>query len=150
MAEHYVKVLNHLIETSKNGEKGFLAAAEDAKSPELRDLFQRRAQDCASGASEMQAIVAQAGEKPEDGGTVAGAIHRGWVNLKASVAGRTDLAILEECERGEDVAKKAFSDALNENVPENVRAVIQRQYDGVLRNHNEVRALRDRFKATGA
>src|SRR5690606_368404 len=101
MADHFVKVLNHLIETSKNGEKGFLAAAEDTKNPELRQVFQQRAQDCAGAVAELQAIVTQAGGKPEDSGTVAGALHRGWVNLKASIAGRTDQAILEECERGE-------------------------------------------------
>lgn len=147
MAENYVKVLNNLIETSKNGEKGFLAAAEDTKNAELRQLFQRRAQDCASGAAELQAIVAQSGETPEDSGTVAGALHRGWVNLKAAVAGRDDLAILEECERGEDVAKKQYADALQENLPANIRAIVQRQYDGVLRNHDQVKALRDRIRA---
>jgi uncharacterized protein (TIGR02284 family) len=147
MAENYVKVLNNLIETSKNGEKGFLAAAEDTKNAELRQLFQRRAQDCASGAAELQAIVAQSGETPEDSGTVAGALHRGWVNLKAAVAGRDDLAILEECERGEDVAKKQYADALQDNLPENIRAIVQRQYDGVLRNHDQVKALRDRMRA---
>lgn len=146
MADHFVKVLNDLIETSKDGEKGFLAAANDAENPELRELFSKRSQDCASAATELQAIVAQAGGKPEDGGSVAGALHRGWVNLKASVAGRNDLAILEECERGEDVAKKRYADALEEDLPDNVRSVIKRQYDGVLLNHDQVRALRDRYR----
>ncbi len=143
MAEHFVKVLNNLIETSKDGEKGFLAAAEDTKIPELRDVFRKRAQDCANGAAELQAIVAQAGEKPDDHGSIAGALHRGWANLKASVAGRTELAILEECERGEDVAKKHYADALQETLPDNIRNVVQRQYEGVLRNHDQIRSLRD-------
>lgn len=147
MADHFVKVLNHLIETSKNGEKGFLAAAEDTKNPELRQVFQQRAQDCASAVAELQAIVTQAGGKPEDSGTVAGALHRGWVNLKASIAGRTDQAILEECERGEDVAKKQYADALNEALPDDVLAVVRRQYDGVLRNHDQIKLLRDRHRA---
>lgn len=147
MADHFVKVLNHLIETSKNGEKGFLAAAEDTKNPELRQVFQQRAQDCAGAVAELQAIVTQAGGKPEDSGTVAGALHRGWVNLKASIAGRTDQAILEECERGEDVAKKQYADALNEALPDDVLAVVRRQYDGVLRNHDQIKLLRDRHRA---
>jgi len=140
-------VLNDLIETSKNGEKGFQAAAEDTKNPDLRTRFTKHAQECAAAATELQSIVVQLGEKPEDSGSVMGAVHRGWVNLKSAVAGRTDLAILEECERGEDVAKKQYADALNETLPAEIRAVVQRQYDGLLRNHNEVRALRDQYKA---
>ena len=75
-------------------------------------MFLRRAQDCASSAADLQQLVAQHGGNPEKGGTVAGAAHRGWLNLKAAVSGRTDLAILEECERGEDVAKARYRVAL--------------------------------------
>jgi uncharacterized protein (TIGR02284 family) len=141
--------LNNLIETSKDGEQGFRTSAENAQSVELKQLFMRRAEDCARGAAELQAIVARLGKDPEDSGSVAGAIHRGWVNLKAAVANRDDLAILEECERGEDVAKAAYRSALEDaDLPADIRAVVQKQYDGVLRNHDEVRNLRDRYKAT--
>ena len=146
MADHVVKVLNNLIETSKNGEKGFNAAAEDTKNPELETIFKSRALDCASGATELQALVSQLGGKPEDSGTMAGAVHRGWANLKAVVTGRSDLSILEECERGEDVAKAQYNDALKETLPENIRTIVERQYQGVLRNHDQIRALRNRYK----
>ena len=142
-------ILNNLIETSKDGEKGFRTSAEDVKDPELKQMFLRRAQDCARGAQQLEAIVSRLGEEPERGGSVAGAMHRGWVNVKAAVTGRDDLAILEECERGEDVAKAAYRKALeNQDLPADIRAVVQKQYDGVVRNHDEVRNLRDRFRAT--
>jgi len=148
MADRIVNLLNDLIETSKNGEKGFTAAAEDTKTPELQQLFQSRARDCASGAAELQTVVSQLGGKPEDSGTVAGAMHRGWTNLKAAVTGRSDTAILEECERGEDVAKAAYGDALKEELPAEIRAVVERQYQGVLRNHDQIRDLRNRYRAS--
>jgi len=148
MANNISSVLNDLIETSKDGEKGFRTAADDTKNAELQSVFLRRAQDCAKGASELQQIVARLGGNPEDGGSVAGAAHRGWVNLKAAVSGRSDLAILEECERGEDVAKARYRKALEEALPEDIREVVQRQYDGVIRNHDQIRELRDRYKAT--
>jgi conserved hypothetical protein len=147
MSDRVIDVLNDLVETSINGEKGFRAAADDAKNPELKMLFERRAQDCGAGAAELQALVANLGGKPEDGGTVAGAVHRGWLNLKSAVAGRTDTAILEECERGEDVAKAQYGQALQERLPDGVREVVQRQYEGVLRNHDQIRDLRNRYQA---
>ena len=67
------------------------------------------------------------------------------MNLKAAASGRTDLAILEECERGEDVAKARYRKAL-EDVPEDIRMVVQLQYDGVVRNHDQIRDLRDRYR----
>ncbi|MDH1176750.1 PA2169 family four-helix-bundle protein [Achromobacter mucicolens] len=148
MADHVIKVLNNLIETSKNGEKGFASAAEDAKAPELQELFRNRSRDCAAGAAELQAIVAQMGGEPEDSGTVAGAMHRGWTNIKAAVSSRTDLTLLEECEKGEDVAKADYDKALKETLPENVRAIVERQYQGVLHNHDQIRDLRNRYRAT--
>jgi len=139
-------ILNDLVEVSKDGEKGFRAAAEDAKSSELKTSFMRRADDCAKGASELQQLVTRLGGKPEQGGSVAGALHRGWLDVKAKVANRDDLAILEECERGEDVAKAKYRKALDESLPEDIRAVVQRQYDGVVRNHDAIRDLRDRYR----
>jgi len=148
MSDNITSILNDLIETSKDGEKGFRAAAEDTKTTELQALFLRRAGDCAAGASELQQVVTRLGGKPEDSGTVAGAVHRGWVNLKAAVSSRTDLAILEECERGEDVAKASYTKALKEALPEEIRVVVQRQYEGVVSNHDQIRNLRDRYRAT--
>jgi uncharacterized protein (TIGR02284 family) len=147
MSDNLASILNDLIETSKDGEKGFNTAAEDTKSADLQETFRRRAQDCATAAADLQRLLARLGGKPEEGGSVAGAVHRGWVTLKAAVSSRTDLAILEECERGEDVAKAHYAKALSASLPDDVRQVVQRQYDGVLRNHSQIRDLRDQCRA---
>jgi hypothetical protein len=65
----------------------------------------------------------------------------------SAAADGDDLAILEECERGEDVAKAKYRKALEEALPDDIRAVVQRQYDGVIRNHDQIRDLRGRFRA---
>ena len=124
MSDNITSILNDLVELSKDGEKGFRAAAEDTKNAELQAIFLQRAQDCATGASDLQQLVARLGGKPEEGGSVAGAVQRGWANLKAAVTGRTDLAILEECERGEDVAKARYRKALEETLAEDIRVVL--------------------------
>jgi uncharacterized protein (TIGR02284 family) len=149
MAKDITAVLNDLVETSKDGEKGFRKAAEDTKDTELKSIFLRRGEDCAKGAADLQQIVARLGGAPETGGSVAGALHRGWVDVRAAVTTRDEVAILEECERGEDVAKATYRKALEEeSLPSDVRSVVQRQYDGVIRNHDEIRALRDRYRET--
>ena len=147
MSDNIASILNDLVETSKDGEKGFRTAAEDTKNAELKAVFLQRAQNCAAGAADLQQLVARLGGNPEEGGSVAGAVHRGWVTLKAAVSNRTDLAILEECERAEDVAKARYRKALEETLPEDIRLVVRRQYDGVMRNHDQIRDLRDRYRA---
>lgn len=140
-------VLNDLIETSKDGEKGFLTCAERCKSAELKAVFERRAEECRIGAQELQSLVVQGGEKPETGGSVAGAMHRGWVIARGAVALNDDLSMLEECERGEDVAKNSYRKALEKDLPPSIRAVVQRQADGVQRNHDQIKRLRDQMRA---
>ena len=143
-----ISMLNGLVETSKDGEKGFAKAAEDTKDSELKAMFAERSQDCARGAAELQELIAGHGGDPQKGGSVAGALHRGWVNLRAAVSPRDDLAILEECERGEDVAKAAYRKALDDDsLSPDERGVVQRQYEGVIRNHDQIRDLRDRYRA---
>ncbi|WP_244827462.1 PA2169 family four-helix-bundle protein [Caballeronia sp. TF1N1] len=147
MSTNVVSVLNDLIETSKDGEKGFLKAAEETRDASLKLLFQDRAQACTTGARELQEIVQRLGGTPETGGSVAGALHRGWVDVKSAVTGHGDHAILAECERGEDSAKKNYREALDKDLPADVRAVVERQYQGVLENHDRIRDLRDQHAA---
>jgi uncharacterized protein (TIGR02284 family) len=147
MATNVVSVLNDLIETSKDGEKGFRKAAEDAHDAQLKTMFLSRAEDCMCGARELQDMVQGLGGKPETGGSMSGALHRGWVDVKSAVTDRSDHEILAECEKGEDVAKKRDHDALEKDLPLDVRSVVERQYQGMLQNHDRVRDLRDQYAA---
>lgn len=141
-------VLNELIETSKDGEKGFFKAAEDAHDAELKSLFARCAKRCREGAVELESQVRALGGTPTRMGSAAAALHRGWITLMETVSNREDKVILEECERGEDYAKKQYKEALEKDLAANVRAIVERQYKGVVANHDRVRALRDRYRAT--
>lgn len=142
-----IDTLNTLIETCKDGEYGFRSCAEHAKSDELRTFFNRRAQECEQGARELQAQVVEYGGEPDTGGSAAGAMHRGWVAVRGTLAGYSDTAMLEECERGEDAAVARYRKALEKPLPATLKAIVERQSQGVKRNHDEVRGLRDRFKA---
>jgi len=141
-----INVLNDLIETSKDGEYGFQSCAEHAKSPALQDVFLARANECQAAVSELQVLVSQCGATPGDGGSVSGALHRGWVAVRGTLAGYTDTALLNECERGEDVAKARYQKALEKPLPEPIRTIIARQFQGVVRNHDQIHLLRDRYR----
>ncbi|KPC25766.1 Uncharacterized protein ABJ99_3164 [Pseudomonas syringae pv. cilantro] len=146
-----ISVLNDLIETSKDGEKGFQASAEYLKNPAIKAYFLARSAEIATAVKELQAEVRALGGDPETSSSVSGTLHRAWVDLKSKVTGKDDKTILEEVERGEDVAKKAYKEALEKahehNFPANVTSLITKQQAGVLATHDKVKALRDAARA---
>ena len=143
-----ISVLNDLIETSKDGQAGFVECAKDVQSTHLKSLMAERARECADAAEELQRLVRALGGEPEKDTSLSGDLHRRWVGLKDLITGKDDTAILNECERGEDVAKKSYKEALEKDLPPEIRAVVEKQYKGVLRNHDQVKALRDAARAT--
>lgn len=138
-------ILNDLIETLKDGQEGFLAAAEDVTSHDLKSLFSEYSLQRSKFAGELQALAHSLGEKePETSGSVSGALHRGWINLKSALSSKDDHAILAECERGEDSAVAAYSKALaEEGLPGHVTATLETQFKAVKAAHDRVRDLRD-------
>lgn len=145
-----VDTLNDLIETCKDGEYGFRTSAEYLRSADTKQLFERRAEECRMAAAELQGLVVQLGGSAEDSGSMSGAAHRGWVAVKSTLSGYTDKAILEETERGEDSALERYRAALDEGLPPQVRGIVERQYEGVKRNHVQVRTLRDQARMANA
>src|SRR3954469_4290736 len=144
-----VSTLNELIETCKDGQEGFKQAAEGVERSDLKSLFFEFSQQRAHFAGELQNLVQTLGEEPETSGSTAGALHRGWINLKSAITGKDEQAILNECERGEDSAKKTYKDAMDDNLPPAILETIRTQYESIVQAHDRVKALRDSFKAEG-
>ena len=145
-----ISILNDLIETSKDGQEGFKSCAEDIKHPELKALFAKRSAECATAAAELQAQVRALGGDPETSTSVAGDLHRRWVDVKSVFTGKDEEAVLNEAERGEDHALKAYRDAMEKINKHNlvgIRDLGERQYHGVQRNHDQVKALRNQARA---
>ncbi len=139
----FISVLNDLIETCKDGENGFSTAAEGVQKSDLKALFNNYAQQRAQFASELQSEVRRLGGDPEKTGSVAATLHRGWINIKSTVTGMDETAVLAECERGEDSAKKNYEEAMRENLPAEAQTVVQRQYILIKEAHDRIRDLRD-------
>jgi uncharacterized protein (TIGR02284 family) len=138
-----IATLNDLIETSRDGEAGFRTCADGVKNAQLKQMFEQAAGRCRQAVSELQAKVRGLGGDPEKGGSVAGALHRGWVDIKSTITGMDEAAVLAECERGEDAAKKAYEKALAKDLPVDIRSTVERQYQGVRQHHDRVRQARN-------
>ena len=63
------------------------------------------------------------------------------VAAEALATGRDEAAIIAECERGEDVAVRAYDQALRSELPADLRALVERQFLKVKDAHDQIRSL---------
>jgi len=145
--DELITALNGLIETSKDGEQGFQSCSDNAHDAYLKSVLATRARGCSDAARELQNLVRSLNGKPTDHSSLSGTLHRRWIDIKSAILGQSDEAILEECERGEDFALRSYRHALDKDLPQDVRSVVERQYEGVLQNHDMVKTLRDKLHA---
>lgn len=136
-----ISTLNNLIETCEDGAQGFRTAAEGLQDSATQELFRQYARERAQCAAELRAEVRRLGGNPEEGGSVSGAVHRGWMNIKTAIAGKSDSAIIAEAERGEDVAVASYQNALKSALPLEVDTIVRRQFAQIKATHDRVRGL---------
>lgn len=144
MTNEYVTLLNELIEICKDGEKGFREASEDTDIGYYQILFQEYARQRSQFASALQQEVRKLGGNPDRKGSVVGTIHRGWMNLRSSVNQKTNELVIRECERGEETALKNYKKALNADLPENLKTLLQTQYQTIRHTHSRIKAMEDK------
>jgi len=137
-------VLNNLIETLKDGQEGFKQAAEGVSDPKLKSLFRDYSDQRSRFATVLQSEARRQGEtEPETTSSAAGALHRGWINLKSAITGGDEHAILAECERGEDSAVEEYKKALDDALSPAARELVSLQFPEIKAAHDRIRTLRD-------
>jgi uncharacterized protein (TIGR02284 family) len=141
------KIIENLIETLKDGQEGFKQAAESVKDPQLKSLFEEYSRQRGRFAIELRSQAQSPDERDSKmSGSAAGALHRGWINLKSALTSGDDHAILAECERGEDSAVEEARKALDNGLSAPVQEIVSRQYAEIKQAHDRVRDLRDASK----
>ena len=135
-----ISTLNDLIETCRDGQKGFQAAADGVANGELKSLFLEYSRQRASFVGELQDEVRRLGGDPQQTGSIAATLHRGWIDIKSAVTGEDEAAVISECERGEESAVENYREALGADLPTNVRAIVERQF-------SQIKSARDRISA---
>ncbi len=138
------KAAKELVETLKDGERGFADAAEklrDGEHPEWATTLQRFSEQRAGFRREIVDMGHAYGDDVDESGTVAAAVHRGWIALKDAVTGDDAEAVLKAALTGEDHAVSEYEDALKMDLSAGFREVVVRQQAAVVAARDEVKAL---------
>lgn len=144
--DNSASVLKKVIDTARDGERGFREAAEHFKSSDLKNMAQSISAERANFARQLEPELRTEGSTDHPTGSVEGSLHRAWVDIKTALGGG-DQTILDWLEQGEDYAKKIYSEALQSKLPSAAEMIVRRQYDQVLATHDRVKALRDQHRA---
>ena len=141
-----IEVLNDLIQINNDRIEGYSRAMDELSDEDndLKTVFANMSRQSANYKSTLTNEVQVLGQDPETGTTVSGKIYRAWMDVKAAFTGHDRQTVLNNCEFGEDAAKKAYKMGLDtEGLSSNVRSIIEEQQSGIIASHDQIKALRD-------
>lgn len=128
-------VLNSLIETCKDGERGLLHAAELVESPALKTFFTDTANRRARLAADLLPHAQRLGGADTADGTTGATLHRKWMDVRSALSGHDDRAVASEAERGDSMTVLAFKSAVEGALPATVRDLVESGYEEVRASH---------------
>lgn len=140
------KVTKDLVQTLEDGHNGFTKGAEkvaELNDPAVVEMFLRYATQRQQFAQELESMAASYGDHVEESGSLAAAVHRGWMTLKDALSGSNPKGVLDVAAQGEDHAVSEYDKALGEDISAGLRTVVERQLV-------EIRSARDAVAAVQA
>jgi uncharacterized protein (TIGR02284 family) len=136
------KALNDLIATCRDAEEGYAKAAkgvhDHALSDQLTEISERRGQF----ADELSKVVSGLGGQSATDAHYGGILHSGWVDLETRIRPKNEHDILEDCQRGDAGTLKHYGHALDQELPAEARAVVERQRNAI---QDELNTLQNRI-----
>jgi len=149
--DNAVEILNDLIQINNDRIEGYKRAIKeaDAGDVDLKAIFQRMEDESRQYLAELNREVVKLGGEPSTGTTASGKIYRAWMDVKATFTGSDRLAVLENCEFGEDAAQKAYKEALEsdqDGLSLDLRQLISNQKASLKVSHDTIKRYRDMHK----
>jgi uncharacterized protein (TIGR02284 family) len=142
-------VVETLTDTLADSVNGYRDAAQHVESSEFRQMFTELADKRSQVLSDLQSELTRFGGSADRDGTTMGMLHQRWMDLKASITGNDDKAVINEVERGEDYLKEKFETAMaSDALDSNFRAVVERAYGSVREGHDRVRDLKHSLESS--
>ena len=139
-------ILQELLQINIDSRDGFRYAAQQTEDLTLVSLFDKAAAERQMQADDLSATLTINAEEPNRTGSFAPKLHRSWIAVREAFTSDSEYTVLAEAERGEDMIKQAYENALKHHAGTAMNDVLQRHYRSVKATHDRVRDLRDEHK----
>lgn len=140
MQEKAREAMNKLLSISRDSAEGYEEAAENVENQIYQDMFRDYAEQRRNFVFELTHKLNEYGETPDDGGSLLGSIHHAWLNLRETFTSG-DSAVIAECNRGEEAAMDIYQEELQEDLPDDVLALIKTQYSLLKASYERVHGI---------
>jgi uncharacterized protein (TIGR02284 family) len=137
-----VAALSAIIEVCRDGALGYARAAEDVRDPWLKQLFWDYSNQRRKFATALERELIALGGHSEPHLGMAGRIHRKWLEVRSSLEHGSALAMLLECERGENAARVKYEHALQVPMPTKTQDLLLAQLAEIREAHDRLDRMR--------
>ncbi|OEK07329.1 hypothetical protein A8C32_17995 [Flavivirga aquatica] len=136
--------LNDLLEKTYDAEKGYMKASENVEHSALKKFFKRKATERYNFGHELKAEIKSFGHDVDKGGSLAGKVHRTWMDVKTFVSNDNAESMLEEAIRGEKSSVDEYRDVLSEtSLPPSTKDVLSKQKNIIENDLSTINRLED-------
>jgi uncharacterized protein (TIGR02284 family) len=125
-----------------DAEKGYAIAAADARDPVLRAVFLVYQRQRADFVDALQSTIDRREGNLANAGSLAGTVHRNWLDGRLALERRDDAIVLDEVARGERAALRVYAAALQcaHGAPAEVRAMLEWHAEAIENALEDVRS----------
>ncbi|MFT2009035.1 PA2169 family four-helix-bundle protein [Pontibacter sp. 13R65] len=141
--EAVVQILQELTEFVIDRVEGYEHAATETKEPAHASFYRELSSQSRKFAAELNNLISSNGGSKETDTTLKGKFYRQWMDLKATLTGSNEEAIINSNLYGEEWAQKAYNEALAEDVlPADIRQAVERQKQASLQACEQLKNMK--------
>ena len=136
--------LNDLLEKTYDAEKGYKKASNNTNNPHLKSFFDKKSAERQTFGQQLKSEITNFGQSWEKDGSVAGALHRTWMDVKSLFSSDDAEAMLEEAIRGEKASVQEYKEVLSEtSMPPSTATLLTQQMNQIQADLTQVKRLED-------
>ena len=143
--EKTIDVLNSLIEINNDRIYGYETASKEVEDTDLKMLFSQATETSIKCKARLAAEVLSLGGEQTESTTTSGKIYRIWMDVKATVTGKSRKVILDSCVFGEEAAIETYQEALGqeEDLTSDQHMMVAEQLLSIKMDYDKVKKVRD-------
>lgn len=139
--------LNDLLKKNYDAAQGYAKAAENVKDENLRKYFKRKSEERERFQNELKSeINTRFDQETVESGSITGAAHRAWMDVKSFFSLDNDESMLEAAISGEKAALSDYEDVLCENelcIPQETAELLMNQKVKISSDLETIKSLED-------
>lgn len=147
--EDIIGVLNDLLTINHDAKEGYIEAGNDVDNRMLRKWLFNNSERRQIYIQTLEEQIHLFGGEANHGLSLLGTLHRAWIDFKSNVIDG-DIAILEECIRGEQKALEDYDKFINQQyLPTSLKDILQIQRNGIAASLNSLETIEETYKVAG-